>query len=159
MPDICRTCLDPRENHRPDGRAPLEIERLGFKMDCRCNDPRFVAITQLYPTAVFDGDGRFQGRRDTPCEHRTVGSHRAWCFEDTEWCYLARRVRGMRRRPVSSSTRAAPRPGRDITVGAALEAAQAGRRVGAGRGQVVSSSSHICASSRPAVTVATFCWR
>lgn len=23
------------------------------------------------------------------CEHRTVGPHRAWCFECTEWCYPA----------------------------------------------------------------------
>ena len=34
------------------------------------------------PKALFEGhDGRECG------EHRTVGSHRAWCHDCTEWCY------------------------------------------------------------------------
>lgn len=28
----------------------------------------------------------WEGLPDTS-EHRTVGSHRAWCFSDGEWCY------------------------------------------------------------------------
>jgi hypothetical protein len=39
-------------------------------------------------TAVFDDAGRFQGHEPNEgCEHRTVGSHRAWCLDCTEWCY------------------------------------------------------------------------
>lgn len=30
----------------------------------------------------------FEGHSDRECgEHRTVGSHRAWCFDCHEWCY------------------------------------------------------------------------
>lgn len=87
MPDICVNCHHAPENHRPAGCVLLEVPHLDFHMDCDCPEPRFVAITDLYPTAVFDAAGNFQGHRDSPCEHRTVGSHRAWCFEDSEWCY------------------------------------------------------------------------
>jgi len=87
MADICANCHHAPENHRPDGCAAMEIERLNFRVDCDCTHPRFVAITELYPTAVFDGAGNFQGHQGSAREHRTVGSHRAWCFEDREWCY------------------------------------------------------------------------
>lgn len=30
----------------------------------------------------------FEGHSDRECgDHRTVGPHRAWCFDCTEWCY------------------------------------------------------------------------
>ena len=30
----------------------------------------------------------FEGHQGRDCgEHRTVGSHRAWCFDCTAWCY------------------------------------------------------------------------
>lgn len=30
----------------------------------------------------------FEGHEPRECgEHRTVGPHRAWCFDCTEWCY------------------------------------------------------------------------
>lgn len=30
----------------------------------------------------------FEGHAERECgEHRTVGSHRAWCYECGEWCY------------------------------------------------------------------------
>jgi len=30
----------------------------------------------------------FEGYEPRECgEHRTVGAHRAWCFDDSEWCY------------------------------------------------------------------------
>lgn len=33
-------------------------------------------------------DDAFYGWEPRDCgEHRTVGSHRAWCFDCTEWCY------------------------------------------------------------------------
>lgn len=38
--------------------------------------------------AHFDGKGNFEGYQPRSCgEHRTVGSHRAWCFDCSEWCY------------------------------------------------------------------------
>ncbi len=37
---------------------------------------------------VYDEAGRFHGHQPRECgEHRTVGSHRAWCFACSEWCY------------------------------------------------------------------------
>jgi hypothetical protein len=40
-------------------------------------------------SAVYDAAGNFQGHDPRPCgEHRTVGEHRAWCFQCREWCYL-----------------------------------------------------------------------
>jgi hypothetical protein len=37
-------------------------------------------------TAQFEGN--FVGYEPRECgEHRTVGPHRAWCFDCTEWCY------------------------------------------------------------------------
>lgn len=39
-------------------------------------------------TAKFDAEGRFLGHDPSEgCEHRTVGSHRAWCLTCGEWCY------------------------------------------------------------------------
>jgi hypothetical protein len=46
--DICANCRHAPENHRPDGCAALEIERLNFRVDFDCTEPRFVAITELY---------------------------------------------------------------------------------------------------------------
>lgn len=35
-----------------------------------------------------DTDGSFRGFEPRECrEHRTVGPHRAWCFDCAEWCY------------------------------------------------------------------------
>ena len=32
----------------------------------------------------------FEGHEPRECgEHRTVGPHRAWCFDCNEWCYPA----------------------------------------------------------------------
>lgn len=41
------------------------------------------------PEPVFDGGPRhFAGWDPRECgEHRTVGAHRAWCFDCAEWCY------------------------------------------------------------------------
>jgi hypothetical protein len=37
----------------------------------------------------------WEGFEQRECgEHRTVGSHRAWCFEDSEWCYPTIPCRG-----------------------------------------------------------------
>jgi len=38
-------------------------------------------------TARYDAEGRFLGGSSPECEHRTVGSHRAWCLTCSEWCY------------------------------------------------------------------------
>ncbi len=38
--------------------------------------------------ALHDDEGRFLGHEPRECgEHRTVGPHRAWCFDCSEWCY------------------------------------------------------------------------
>jgi hypothetical protein len=35
-----------------------------------------------------DSGTRFEGHIDRDCgEHRTVGPHRAWCYDCGEWCY------------------------------------------------------------------------
>jgi hypothetical protein len=37
----------------------------------------------------------FEGFEPRECgEHHTVGSYRAWCFDDTEWCYPSTPCRG-----------------------------------------------------------------
>lgn len=37
----------------------------------------------------------FEGFTERECgEHHTVGPHRAWCFEDHEWCYPDAACRG-----------------------------------------------------------------
>lgn len=36
----------------------------------------------------FDESGHFLGFTGRECgEHRTVGAHRAWCYDCGEWCY------------------------------------------------------------------------
>lgn len=37
------------------------------------------------PIPLYDGKN-FNGFKLGP-EHRTVGSHRAWCYDASEWCY------------------------------------------------------------------------
>lgn len=44
----------------------------------------------VYRAGQFDDDGSFLGHRPRACgEHRTVGEHRAWCYDCREWCYPA----------------------------------------------------------------------
>ncbi len=39
-------------------------------------------------TALFAHNGYFEGHHPRACgEHRTVGKHRAWCYDCREWCY------------------------------------------------------------------------
>lgn len=50
------------------------------------NDKEAAAEVPL--TARFDSQGFFVGHKPRICEeHRTVGAHRAWCFDCSEWCY------------------------------------------------------------------------
>lgn len=44
-----------------------------------------LALLPPRPTALFEG-GNFFGFYGGP-EHRTVGAHRAWCYDASEWCY------------------------------------------------------------------------
>jgi hypothetical protein len=41
----------------------------------------------IYTKHPDDGKPLFQGWSGCDCEHRTVGSHRAWCYDCAEWCY------------------------------------------------------------------------
>lgn len=44
---------------------------------------------------MSDSTPNFEGHADSECgEHRTVGPHRAWCYNDTEWCYPHAPCRG-----------------------------------------------------------------
>lgn len=44
-------------------------------------------MTPPHPTAQFT-NGNFEGHEGRDCnDHRTVGPHRAWCYECTQWCY------------------------------------------------------------------------
>jgi hypothetical protein len=37
---------------------------------------------------IYTAGGNFNGHRPRACgEHRTVGPHRAWCYQCGEWCY------------------------------------------------------------------------
>lgn len=37
---------------------------------------------------IIAGDGCFEGYEPRECgDHRTVGEHRAWCFDCRMWCY------------------------------------------------------------------------
>jgi hypothetical protein len=46
------------------------------------------AVMDLDPAAVQADAPNFFGHDGRECgEHRTVGSHRAWCFDCSEWCY------------------------------------------------------------------------
>lgn len=44
---------------------------------------------------ITDEVGHYLGCEPRACaEHRTVGPHRAWCFDDVEWCYPTDPCRG-----------------------------------------------------------------
>jgi hypothetical protein len=45
-------------------------------------------MTVIHEAGQFDTAGNFIGHEPRACgEHRTVGEHRAWCFDCKEWCY------------------------------------------------------------------------
>jgi hypothetical protein len=47
------------------------------------------------PCLPCDTRPNFHGHDERECdEHRTVGPHRAWCFDDAEWCYPDSPCRG-----------------------------------------------------------------
>lgn len=46
-------------------------------------------IAAMFPASAphLDTEGSFYGFQSRDCgEHRTVGAHRAWCFDCSEWC-------------------------------------------------------------------------
>lgn len=45
--------------------------RVPWNATCSCTDP----------------EGNFHGHGGPCGEHRTVGKHRAWCYQCSEWCY------------------------------------------------------------------------
>jgi len=52
-------------------------------------------VTAVFEPSPQDGKPLFMGFSLADCgEHRTVGSYRAWCFDDTEWCYPSSPCRG-----------------------------------------------------------------
>jgi len=52
-------------------------------------------VTAVFEPSPRDGQPLFMGFSLADCgEHRTVGAHRAWCYQDTEWCYPSSPCRG-----------------------------------------------------------------
>jgi len=52
-------------------------------------------VTAVFEPSPRDGKPLFMGFSLADCgEHRTVGAHRAWCYQDTEWCYPSSPCRG-----------------------------------------------------------------
>lgn len=47
---------------------------------------RVEALLRSPSPPKFDGAGNFEGFVGGT-EHRTVGSHRAWCYQCSEWCW------------------------------------------------------------------------
>lgn len=46
-----------------------------------------MTVTPPEALALFDENGCFIGHTQRDCGgHRTVGAHRAWCFDCAEWC-------------------------------------------------------------------------
>jgi hypothetical protein len=85
---FCRSCLHHADlAHNSDGECVYEIPAINFRMLCQdCTGLDAVPVSELFPTAIFDG-GAFVGHQPRACgEHRTTG-RRAWCFECSEWCY------------------------------------------------------------------------
>ena len=51
---------------------------------------QIIVDAELPPltTCIYDGDGNFKYHEPHTCgDHRTVGDHRSWCYQDGEWCY------------------------------------------------------------------------
>jgi hypothetical protein len=52
-------------------------------------------VTAVFEPSPQDRKPLFMGFFLSECgEHRTAGAHRAWCFDDTEWCYPSSPCRG-----------------------------------------------------------------
>ncbi len=81
--------------------APMLASALREWSGKHCPDPlvvsrarefaRTLALAQIPDAAagsdLRDSDGNYLGKVGTTCEHRSVGDHRAWCFNCAEWCY------------------------------------------------------------------------
>lgn len=77
-----------------------EVARFNLKRDAQhagLNEPQAVLrlcqahreIIDMFPVSAphLDTEGSFYGFQSRDCgEHRTVGAHRAWCFDCSEWC-------------------------------------------------------------------------
>lgn len=52
-------------------------------------------MTAKFEPHPENGKPLFMGHEPSECgEHRTVGDHRAWCYDDSEWCYPSSPCRG-----------------------------------------------------------------
>lgn len=83
-------------NRTLTGSSPSRRARSAINM--QANDPAAVLrlcqshrdIVAMFPVSEphLDTHGSFYGFQARDCgEHRTVGPHRAWCFDCSEWCY------------------------------------------------------------------------
>jgi len=66
-----------------------------------------------------DGSPLFAGYSCRECgEHRTVGSRRAWCFDDSEWCYssgIDMACRGCEIASLRAQIEGSAKPDKDLT--------------------------------------------
>src|SRR5918997_82846 len=72
-----------------DGRRYCEVGPQGHWGTC-VGDRDEATYRQLLldDLAPIDTRPNFEGHPDRLCgDHRTVGPHRAWCFDCGEWCY------------------------------------------------------------------------
>lgn len=66
-------------------------------------------------TDYDDSKPNFEGHANSECgEHRSVGWYRAWCYNDTEWCYPNAPCRGCEL-PVLRAVVDAARASLDVT--------------------------------------------
>jgi hypothetical protein len=74
-----------------DDQSDLLIEEAAKAVYELTRVPALEPVTSAKPTRepVFDPDeSHFAGWSPRDCgDHRTVGPHRAWCFDCGEWCY------------------------------------------------------------------------
>lgn len=82
-----RSELDPHEpgclgNHLGDCAVSGLFDVEALREFVRRGRDAQAAVNEIIEQAYF------HGHTPRECgEHRTVGAHRAWCFDCTEWCY------------------------------------------------------------------------
>lgn len=83
---------------KPIARLPAEYGGYFHAAHAIEHDPESILrlcrahrqIVEMFPVSAphLDTEGSFYGFQSRDCgEHRTVGPHRAWCYDCSEWCY------------------------------------------------------------------------
>lgn len=73
---------------RPDGPCEWVPDQEAVHGLRLCQAHRDIVAMFPVSSPHLDTEGSFYGFQSRDCgEHRTAGSHRAWCFDCSEWCY------------------------------------------------------------------------